>query len=586
LIYKLNINRSNTVFSYVIVLLYIFAFSTQVHAASTTHNLYDTYEIEVKTKSSINNPFDSLTINLQANFLSPTGIKYTSYGFYDGKSKDRMVWKIRFSPNLPGLWTYTLTSNNALFNLSNGEVFVSTKPANKLIHGHIKVDPNYRRTLIHDDGTPHYWIGGKWISARDYGPRTKSYIRNSGIDPSGVTFGYKSNSKLIQYLELLKKYKHNGILLKTALYPLEKDNISWDLEWIHRAEWLVRESLNRGINVQINIFDTWSRDKNHWFQNNTEGSKQPFNIWTNENDHLKENYIKNLVSRFASYPNVYWELGNEMEHRPNNGNAFVELANQKYLPWIRKYDPYNLPIGLSEKIWEKANVDIGFLHQTDESPDSNILKPVIMNELVSYKLQPTLFQKIKRKIFGNQWHQGLWHDSAINNSELRFAYRKSFWSVFTKGGTGSSEATWLNIDKPFSTALINVMRDHMFLRETIDKYTYYINKTSFLTNFIRNSTIKNFTRGVTNKLYFTYFEGGNKVEVHENYIGLNLSSGKYKVTWLNPKTGKVTKSTVIDTYKDKLTKIQQPNFIEDIVLIVQSLEESIKYNVNNSMKLY
>ena len=562
-------NKSYTILCYAVTFL---SFLAQVHATITTQNLYTTYEVIVKTNSTINNPFDSLAINLEAEFLSPTGKKYRSYGFYDGKINNRMLWKIRFSPNVSGLWKYTVTSNKNFFNLINGEFFVSTKPVNKLIHGHIKVDPSYKRALIHDDGTPHYWIGGKWITARDYGPRTKSLITNDGVDPSGVTFGYKSDSKLIQYLELLKLYKHNGILLKTALYPLEKDSISWDLEWIHRAEWLVRESLKRGINVQVNIFDTWSRDKNKWFQNNTEGSMQPFNVWADENDHLKENYIKNLVSRFASYPNVYWELGNEMEHRPNNGDTFVILANDKYLRWIRKYDPYNLPIGLSEKIWKKANVDIGFLHQTTDSPDPEIVKPVIMNELVSYKLKPTFLQKIKRKLLGKQWHHGLWHDSAINNPELRFAYRKTFWSNFTKGAAGTSEATWLNIDNPFSDALKNVMQDHMYLRETIDKYIHYINKTYFMSNFITNSTIRNTTRGKSAKLYITYLEGGNKIEVFQNHLALNLPKGKYKVIWLNPSTGKMTKPNLIDAFRDKLTKVKQPNFFEDIVMIVQSLQ--------------
>lgn len=573
-------NISKFIFRYSIILLFLFSFSAQLHAKPHSSNLYKTLEIKVKTNSIVNNPFDLLAINLKAQFISPTGEKYTSYGFYDGKINGQMLWIIRFSPNRPGLWKYTLTSNKDYFKLKGGTFLVSSKPENKLIHGPIRVDSNNKRALVHADGIPHYWIGGKWISARDYGPNKKSNETNNGLDPSGVEYGSKSNVKLIRYLELLKKYKHNGILIKTAFYPLEKDNISWDLEWIHRAEWLVQECLKRGINVQMNIFDTWARDKNKLFQNNTLGSMQPFNVWADENDHLKENYIKNIVSRFASYSNIYWELGNEMEHRPNNGSIFAKIANEKYIPWIRKYDPYNLPIGLSEKIWKKTNVDVGFLHQTTDSPDPEIVKPVIMNELVRYKLKPTLTQKIKRKIFGQQWHHGLWHDSAINNPELRFAYRKTFWSIFSKGGTGSSEATWLNINKPFSTALINVMRDHMFLSETIDKYIHYINKTSFIPNFIHNSKVKNFTRGLTRKLYFTYFEGGNRLKVHENQIDLNLSEGKYKVTWLNPKTGKTTIPMIIDTYKNKLAKIRQPNFYEDIVLIVESQEQSIKTNVN------
>ena len=542
--------------------------NTNLHSV----NLYDVYEIKLKTKHKVNNPFDVLDINLEALFISPTGKKYTSFGFYDGKVNQTYIWKIRFNPDIPGRWKFKLKSNKSYFKLYNGDFLVSKKTANPLTHGHIKVDPNNSRALIHLDGTPHYWIGGKWISARDYGLPKKSGIYNKGIDPSNVHFGYKSNETFIKYLNLLTQYKHNGILLKTALYPLEKDNLSWDLKWIHRAEWLIKECIKRGINVQVNIFDTWSRDKDTVFKNNTMGSMQPFNVWKDGDDYLKENYIKNLISRMASYPNVYWELGNEMEHKPNSGDGFIKLSNKKYIPWIRKYDPYNLPIGLSEGIWKRVNVDIGFLHQTDKMPDPTMLRPVIMNELVSYTLKPTFFQKIKRKLFGKQWHHGLWHDSAINNPELRFAYRKTFWNVFTNGGAGASEATWLDIDKSFSKALHNVMQDHMHLKTILDKNINIVNHTYYLDNFIYGAKVKNTTRGLRGKYYITYFQAGNKIHERRNIINIKLQAGKFKLSWLNPKTGEIVQSNTVVSVNKNLIKIAQPAYTEDIVLISERIQ--------------
>jgi hypothetical protein len=66
---------------------------------------------------------------------------------------------------------------------------------------------------------------------------------------------------LIACLDILEKFEHNGIALKTALFPLKDDKYSWDLEWAHGAEWVIREAARRGIYVQVNIFDTWSRER-------------------------------------------------------------------------------------------------------------------------------------------------------------------------------------------------------------------------------------------------------------------------------------------------------------------------------------
>jgi hypothetical protein len=69
-------------------------------------------------------------------------------------------------------------------------------------------------------------------------------------------------------------------------------------------------------------------------------------------------YLRNAVARFAGFYNVYWELGNEMEHSPNDGGSFVRLANALYIPWIREFDPYDLPMGASEeRIWRNTGVD-------------------------------------------------------------------------------------------------------------------------------------------------------------------------------------------------------------------------------------
>ncbi len=531
-------------------------------------NLYGLFETAISSDEKYNNPFDYTEVSFDAEFTSPDLKSFKLSSFYDGRNaQGKNLWKIRFMPDRPGTWQYTI-KNNTGATIQSGKFTVAEQSAAPENHGHVKVDTQHPRFLKYDDGSTHYWIGGKWISAKDYGPESKAGQINKNFDRRvNVAHGHKTDQQLLDYLDLLVKYKHNGILLKIAQYPLQNDRLSWDLEWIQRGEWLVREALKRGIYVQINMFDTWSRDKNKYFENNMQGANQLFDVWNDGDDKFKQNYLRYIISRFASFANVYWELGNEMDHPPNCGPCFVELANAKYLPWIRRFDPYQLPIGLSEGIWRSANVDIGFLHQTNELPDESMKRPVIMNELVRYSLDQSLFQKIWRRLFGKRLHTGLWHDDAINNKDLRFTYRRTFWNVFTRGGSGSSEATWLDIDKNLSANVLNVMNDHMQMSQLIEELGSNLNQMKPLHNFITsdNANEKISSRGYES-IYVAYFDAGYEQRMEPGTVKTTPLTADYDVIWVDPATGDILS-------EDKLlrgsNKLKRPEYLQDIVLLLK-----------------
>jgi len=560
------------------LLLVLFLYSN-VFAKSPDLALYDVFETSISSDQDYRNPFDYKEVTLSGEFESPNGKIYQVSGFYDGVVGAQQIWRIRFMPDMPGEWTYRLFPLSEEGEVKFGAFTVADQVAHKGIRGHVKVDVKHPQYLIHDDGSAHYWVGGKWIAARDYGPQNKEGEVNTGVDPrSEVRIGWKSDAQLTQYLDLLVEYKHNGILLKIALYPLEKDGISWDLEWIRRGEWLVKAAADRGIYVQVNFFDTWSRNKGSWFKNQMDGTKQPFNVWKAGDEHKKQNYIQTIVSRFAAFPNVYWELGNEMEHKPNCGSCFVDLSNQYYIPWIKAADPYELPIGLSEEIWRDADVDIGFLHQANKLDAASWTKPVMMNELVGYERPPSLFRDLLKKspkfirrtykkVFGRDTLRGLWHDDAMNAPDLRFAYRRTFWAVFVLGGTGSSEATWLYIDAPYSAAVRHVMRDHMHLATVVEKYAPFLNQMTRIEGFVSNGPVKAVTRGLKGQIYLSYFDAGYETDIDASQLTLNLPEGHYTASWYDTRLGS---SKRIDLeVSSSGTSLQSPAFNEDIVLIIE-----------------
>ena len=519
--------------------------------------MYDTWEMQVSNDHDYSNPFDFTEIELRAVFTSPSGRQINFIGFYDGDGHGGQTgntWKLRFMPDERGTWAYAYTWSDGTPGGSGS--FVVTDITNSKNHGHVHVDPNHPRYLVHDDATPHYWWGANWIDPSFYGPP------------------YKEGKQIIQYLDLLESYGHNGLLIKIALFPLKDDKYSWDIKWINRAELLIREMAKRGIYAQVNFFDTWSREKNT-LKVNTDGEQQVFNVWKPGDEGPKKNYIKTIIARFASFPNVYWEIGNEMEHSPNSGIDFVKQANSKYIPWIRQYDPYNLPIGLSEGCWRTADIDIGFLHQPKTLFASPENKPV--NKVKQYLKKIFNLTSSKdawdRPIIMNELVRGgisgpLWKDSTIRHDDNRVIYRKTFWLMFTLGGSGSSEATWLNFNTPPNQAVMNVMNDQMYLRNFIESLPVNINEMIPDNSFVISGPGSHKTRCKKGIVYVSYFHLPTNETMQKGTVKVNLPEGNYRIKWFNPRHGTYTPKKMVRSKRGAVS-IEHPEFFEDIVLLVR-----------------
>ena len=401
---------------------------------------------------------DTELFQLQSSYFAemtrPDGTVVKQPGFIVNLSDEMAEYRFRVRADAIGKWAYVLKASQAN-ELQRGEFIV--KDSGIDTPKQVVRDTKYPSKLLAGD-TPFYWVGGKWVSAQNYVP-----CRIPQMDFLRGTHQPVSDEEYLSYLATLITHKHNSFLVKLAQFPLMSDGFSWDLEWIARGDWMIREALSRGLYVQINIFDTWSRNAEHKVLNNTKGENQVFNAWTpSANDLPKiKSYLNTIVARFSAYPNVVWELGNEMEHRPNCGECFVKAANEHYLPWLKSMDVYGHLIGLSESVWLNADVDMGFLHQTRTKDFENLPndpRPMVMNELV----------------FSDDT-AALWKDATIRDGDARFAFRRTFWRNLALGTTGSFEATWLNIGEELSEEVMNVMADHAVLAEFVSSLDQDLN---------------------------------------------------------------------------------------------------------------
>lgn len=126
--------------------------------AVTEPAAYELLEFEVDIVADYSNPFDQRDVALDATFTGPDGSGATVPGFWDADDS----WRIRFTPDTPGTWTYTIavTDTEGTSAPFEGSVAVAESDHKGFLRVGIEVDPTYSpRYFAYEDGTPWYGRG-------------------------------------------------------------------------------------------------------------------------------------------------------------------------------------------------------------------------------------------------------------------------------------------------------------------------------------------------------------------------------------------------------------------------------------------
>ncbi len=119
-------------------------------------NKWNRFEQTFQSTVPYPNPLADITLTVA--FISPLGETTKVYGFWDGGE----TWRVRFSPDLPGKWTFRTAcsdvANPGLHDVT-GE-FVCTAAAGESrfsLHGPVRMALDHSH-LVHADGTPFFWL--------------------------------------------------------------------------------------------------------------------------------------------------------------------------------------------------------------------------------------------------------------------------------------------------------------------------------------------------------------------------------------------------------------------------------------------
>ncbi len=141
----------------VLGLVVTLTYSTSASAANIiVVEQWTRFEKTLISTNDYGNPLQDIKVKVE--FTSPIGNKRTLLAFWDAGS----LWRIRFSPDEPGNWTYRTTctdiNNNGLHNQTGSfqcKQYTGVLPLFR--HGELRLSEN-RRYLEHFDGTPFFWL--------------------------------------------------------------------------------------------------------------------------------------------------------------------------------------------------------------------------------------------------------------------------------------------------------------------------------------------------------------------------------------------------------------------------------------------
>jgi hypothetical protein len=535
------------VVSLCIILSSVSASAVTVHLKKSNVPLYEIVEIEFISSTAYTTPFKNPKVTTE--FISPSGKKILVDGFYNGNN----TYLIRFMSNEKGQWIF-----NWRFDQKTGMgFFICGEKENPRLHGHIKIDPGNNRKLCYEDGTPLHMVGGKYLCfLRPFGTED---LQNLSYPERLETVTYINYVK--NYLDTIAEMGLNSVLLKIQVLPLNYDLQSMNLVFLRTADDIIRYAMNLGIVVQLNIFDTWGRRKEgvSWSSRNPSSVNDLLLEPWNPNSYVEATkfYLQYIIARYAAFPNVQWELWNEAERLDVSAYA----ATAAYMPWIKAYDPYDIPVGGSEMYTGHYPLDMTFPHaslkcypwQWDFTHNKALQDPNGFNN--------------GRPLYWNELKPG-GNGTIEENYDW---YRGTFWGNFTAGAIGSSDYCWADIRTVPNTITQYLGHYAKFVQSLIN-----VNKLTPADDLAASQSGTVFCLANPGCEYVLYLYSQSQNMQHE--LDVKLKKGAYYYQFYDPKTGAWHGSRQVNSYDyDGFKSFQTPLYDEDVVLYI--VEEQYEQNL-------
>ena len=240
---------------------------------------WDVFELEFSGPTD-GNPF--IDNQLRATFTIKDK-SVTVPGFYDGDG----TYRIRFSPDAVGEWTYETESNIELLDNQSGEFECIVTGDNN--HGPVQVVNTHY--LQYADETPYFAIGTtayQWTSVAQ------------SIQEQTLQTLAKAPFNKIRMCVFPKSYLY-GNDTEPWQYPFrrggdENDFSQPNYDFFQNFDLRVRQLRDMGIQADVILF-------------------HPYDKWgyCEMGDEMNRRYVRYMIARISAYRNVWWSLANEWD---------------------------------------------------------------------------------------------------------------------------------------------------------------------------------------------------------------------------------------------------------------------------------
>ena len=204
-------------------------------------------------------------------------------GFYDGDGN----FRIRFSPDVQGEWSYITESN--VSDLSGKTGKFNCIPPSGINHGPLKIVNTFY--LQYADETPFYGIGTtayQWTSVKQ------------SIQEKTVETLKKGPFNKMRMCVFPKSYRHGNDTEPWA-YAFKRENGQNELsqpnyEFFQNFDKRVEQLMELGIQADVILFHPYD----HWG-------------YLTMGDEANAKYVRYMIARISAYRNVWWSLANEWD---------------------------------------------------------------------------------------------------------------------------------------------------------------------------------------------------------------------------------------------------------------------------------
>jgi len=482
---------------------------------------WSTYDITLTASGSSANWYADPNGSVSAAFTGPGGVTQTVRGFWDGGE----TFKVRFTPEVEGEWTYTTRSQNSGLNGQRGKIAATA--ALPGCHGFLRIDPHHKDSFVWDDGARYFMEGQTyydWMYAASVNDNWKTSVDSMlQYGFTKVRFEVYANNLGDEHNE----YPDIQPYVDTSKAHRSPDRDSLNIAYWRKLDEMVAYMSAKGMVADLIVTNPYRGNRQY-------GPAE-------QNDR----FVNYVVARYAAYPNVIWCMSNEWEvsaFAKSAGTNQQHKADYDRMGWlVRNGDPW-MSRGQAVRPLSIHNVGIDFAffdswatyaviqhHPNTPTPDAAGNEGIVRNQ---GRGMPVANDEFGYPGWTNPPLKWLQYDVT------RPRHRRAMWGIAAAGGYSSTadfreHPNGMGI--PESTGDWTCQPEYDDVKHMVDFFTTkgieYWKMTSH--NELKLAGDRTYVLAEAGRQYVAYVAVGGTIK-------LNLAPGSYHACLYNPRTGETT----------------------------------------------